>query len=370
MLPATTIMIKILLINWRDSKNPEAGGAEIYYHEIFRRLVGEYFSVTVLSHGFPGAPKTEVVDGITVIRYGGKWLFNYQIIPYLLKEHRHYDLIIEDLNKIPFLTPLYLKCNRLHLAMHFFGGEIFREAFFPAALYVFLMEKLIPVVYRRERFVAISESTAREIERFPVPKDRIAIVEPGIDGSYYHPTVPKSDPPVLVFVSRLMKYKNAQFVIRALDRLRSEVPGCLLVIAGSGDYLPELKRIARESGIADSVRFPGRISENDKRDLLSSATLFVNPSAKEGWGINNIEANLCGTISLSSDVPGLRDSVVNGETGILYTPDDPDDFHRKAVMLLTDNEKRRVMEQAALARARSFDWDIIAARMADCLTAG
>lgn len=363
-------MKKVLLINWRDIKNPEAGGAEIYYHELFRRLADGHFDITVLSHAFPGAPDTEVIDGIKVIRYGGKWLFNYQIIPYLRKVHRNYDLIIEDLNKIPFFTPLYLRCHRLHLVMHFFGTEIFREAFFPAALYVFLMEKLVPLVYRRERFVAISESTAREIEQFPVSRSRIGIVEPGIDTGFYHPTVPKSDPPVIAFVGRLMKYKNAQFVIRALSRLRGEVPGCTLVIGGSGDYLPELQRIARECGVAEHVQFPGRISEEEKRDLLSRASLFVNPSAKEGWGINNIEANLCGTVSLSSDVPGLRDSVVNETTGMLYTPDDPDDFHKKAMLLLTNKKLRSDMEKAALARAQSFNWDTVAARMADYLNGG
>lgn len=360
-------MKKILLINWRDIKNPEAGGAEIYYHEIFRRLAGKGLGITVLAHHFPGAASRETIDGIRVIRHGGKWLFNYQIIPFLLKNHRTFDLVIEDLNKIPFFTPLYLKCNRLHLVMHFFGSEIFRETLFHAALYVFLMEKLVPVFYRNERFVAISESTAREIGRFPVPRNRIGIVEPGIDTSFYQPTAPKADPPVIVYMGRLMKYKNVQFVIRAMDRLRLELPGLTLEIGGSGEYLPELKRIAAECGVTGYVRFLGRISEEEKRDLLSRAALFVNPSAKEGWGINNIEANLCGTVSLSSNVPGLRDSVADGQTGVLYTPGDAGDFHRKAVALLTDAAGRSVMEKAALNRARELDWNLIAERMAACL---
>jgi glycosyltransferase involved in cell wall biosynthesis len=358
---------KLLLINWRDIKNPEAGGAEIYYHELFRRLAGMEFDITVLSHNFPGAPHRETIDGINVIRHGGKWLFNYEIIPWLLREHRNYDLIIEDLNKIPFLTPLYLKCSRLHLVMHFFGKEIFREALFPAALYVYCMEKLVPVFYRKERFVAISESTAREIERFPVPRSHIGIVEPGIDCSYYYPTSPKADPPVIAFMGRLMKYKNAQFIIRMLPRLRSAVLGCTLEIGGTGEYLQALQHIATQCGVAEQVRFLGRISEEAKRDLLSRASLFVNPSAKEGWGINNIEANLCGTVSLSSNVPGLRDSVDDGKTGVLYAPDDADDFHEKAVRLLTEHTERSAMEKAARKRALEFDWDHMARKLTDYL---
>ncbi|MBN1309294.1 MAG: glycosyltransferase family 4 protein, partial [Chitinispirillaceae bacterium] len=137
-----------------------------------------------------------------------------------------------------------------------------------------------------------------------------------------------------------------------------------LEIGGTGEYLPELKRIAARCGMSNRVRFLGRISDTEKLALLSRATLFVNPSAKEGWGINNIEANLCGTISLSSDVPGLRDSVVDGKTGLLYKPDDRDDFRAKVLEALGNPSRRRAMEHAAIERARGFDWDVAAERMA------
>ncbi len=357
-------MKKILLINWRDIKNPEAGGAEIYYHEIFKRIAARGTAVTVLSHHFPGAPVREEIDGITVVRHGGKWLFNYQIVPWLLHNSNGFDLIIEDLNKIPFFTPLYLDRPRLHLVMHFFGTEIFREAPFPMALYVFLMEKLVRVFYRRERFIAISESTAAEIRGFSVSRECIGIVEPGIDTSFYRPCCPVANPPVLASVGRLMKYKNIQFIIRALPELLRRTPGVVFEIGGTGDYLPELRRIADECGVSDHVKFLGRISEEEKRNLLSRATLFLNPSAKEGWGITNIEANLCGTVSVSSDVPGLRDSVVDGVTGVLYSPGDRKDFLGKTVEMLTDSDLRSAMERTALERAKRFDWENVATRMA------
>ena len=115
------------------------------------------------------------------------------------------------------------------------------------------------------------------------------------------------------------------------------------------------------------MKFLGRISEEAKRDLLSRIILFVNPSAKGGWGINNIEANLCGTVSLSNDVPGLRDSVADGTTGMLYRPGDAEDYCRKAVTLITDNNRRSAMEAAALKRAKGLDWDLVAQRMAGYL---
>jgi len=363
-----SVMKKILLINWRDIRNPEAGGAELYYHEIFRRLVSKGFSVTLLAHHFPGAAPRETIDGITVIRMGGKFLFNYRIIPFLLRNRNQFDLVIEDLNKIPFFTPLYLRAQRLHLAMHFFGTEIFREAPFPIALYVFLMEKIASIVYRKERFVAISESTSADIRRFPGFAGSIVVVEPGIDTSYFHQVRPKSSPAVIAYIGRLMKYKNIQFVIAALPVLQKRISGLTFEIGGTGDYLVQLRRIAQKHGVSQSVIFRGRISEEEKLDLLSRASLFVNPSAKEGWGINNIEANLCGTVSLSADVPGLRDSVIRGETGMLYRPGDTDDFCALAIEALTNHDLRGDMERSALKRARSLDWNIISEKMAVALS--
>jgi len=355
---------KILLINWRDIKNPEAGGAELYFHEIFKRLAAKGYSVTVLAHAFGGAPSEETVDGLTVIRRGGKFLFNYQIIPWLVTHHRSYDIVIEDLNKIPFFTLFYCRKPRLHLAMHFFGTEIFKEAVFPLALYVFLMERLAGFLYRREKFVAISESTAGDLVRFGVPRDTITIIEPGIDTTFFRPVCEKKRPAVIAHVGRLMKYKNVQFVITCLPELLKHAPDLMLHIGGSGDYRSALENLAASLGVREHVRFLGRISEEEKRELLSGAVMFVNPSAKEGWGINNIEANLCGTVSLSNNVHGLRDSVIDTVTGLLYQPDDRDDFVRKALILLTDDKARSRMEQAALKRAREdLDWETIASRM-------
>jgi glycosyltransferase involved in cell wall biosynthesis len=356
----------ILVINWRDILNPEAGGAEIYYHEIFKRLVHRGFDVTVLAHSFD-KEKEVIYEGIKTIRIGNKYLFNYSVIPWLIKNSNKYNMIIEDLNKVPFFTPLFVRRPRLHMVMHFFGKSIFQETNFILASYIYLMEKLFSPVYKKESFVAISRSTREDIVKAGVPEEHVHIVEPGIDTSFFHPTVPKASSPVLAYVGRLMKYKNVQFLIRSLPVLKREIPEVKLEIAGSGDYLEELKKIAEISGVADLVSFLGRIDESTKRDFLSRATIFVNPSAKEGWGINNIEANLCGTVSLSSNVEGLRDSVQDEVTGLLYEPGNIDDFCSKAVTLLKSNELRERLQENALDYAKSLDWDIIAGKMEDVI---
>jgi glycosyltransferase involved in cell wall biosynthesis len=360
---------KILLINWRDIKNPEAGGAEMYYHEIFRRMEGRGYQTTVLSHMFAGAPKEEIIDGMRTVRIGSKFLFNFNVIAYVNKHQNEYDCIIEDINKVPFLTPLYTKKKRLHMVMHFFKGSIFNETVFPLALYIYCMEHCVPLFYRNDLFVAISGSTSDEIVDFGIDRKRISIVEPGIDTTFFKQTVQKSDPPVISYVGRLMKYKNVQFIISALPKLREIVPGVVFEVGGSGDYRSELEQLAQRLGVGNAVTFLGRIDEEEKRDMLSRSTLFVNPSLKEGWGINNIEANLCRTISLSNNVPGLKDSVIDNVTGLLYENGNIDDFCKKAYSALSDKNLLRRLEKKAYERALSLDWDSIAKRMEEVLKA-
>lgn len=359
----TGVAPRILLINWRDVRNPEAGGAEIYYHEIFRRVAAGGIGVDVLAHAFAGAPAEEIIDGVRVIRRGSRALFNYDIIPFVKRHGSEYGLVIEDLNKIPFFTPLYYRGPRLHLVMHFFGSSIFHETAFPFAMYVWLMERLVGPSYRNERFVAISRSTADDIRRKVGRVASIDVVEPGIDTSYYHATVPKSSTPLIACVTRLKKYKNVQFLIDAMPRLREMVPGVELAIAGGGEYMEPLKHRARALGVEQCVRFMGRIPEEQKRELLSRATVFVNPSAKEGWGITTIEAAMCGTATVASDVAGLRDSVHDGQTGLLFRYGDSGDYIEKVAAVLGDPVRRAGMEKAAGAFGQTLSWDAMADRM-------
>ena len=224
------------------------------------------------------------------------------------------------------------------------------------ALYVYLMERAVALFYKGENFLAISKSTADEIADMGIKAKWTEVVEPGIDTEYFHPTEKKADPPVISYVGRLMKYKNAQFVINAMPRLRELVPGIVLEVAGGGDYRSELEKLVDIELQADN-------NPSLKRDLLSRSSLFINPSFKEGWGINNIEANLCGTISMSNNVAGLKDSVVDGVTGLLYENDDPEGFCQKAAAVLHDKDRLSQLERNTRERALSMSWDAMAEKM-------
>lgn len=353
-------MYRILLINWRDIRNPEAGGAEVHLHEISRRFVARGHEVTLLVSAFEGSPAEEAIDGIRVIRRGGKFTFNFCVpaaVTALLRREA-FDIVVDDINKIPFYTPVYVRKPILALAHHLFADTIFLETLLPFALYVYLGETLIPVIYRNTRFVVVSESTREDLMRRGLPGNNIEVVYNAVDHTRYTPSASsKSDRPLIGYVGRIKRYKRIDHLLRALKVVAGKMPAVGLAVAGSGDYLPSLVALARRLGIEDRIDFLGFVSEQEKIDMLRKAHVVVNPSSKEGWGVTVIEANACGTPVVASDVPGLRDAVVDGKTGFLVPYGDVQGFADRITQILQDDALRRSLSEQAVDWAGRFNWD-------------
>ena len=353
-------MLNILVINWRDIRNPEAGGAEVHLHEIFKRIAAMGHQVTLLASAYPGSAAEETVDGIRVVRRGGKFTFNFHVpaaCGALLSEHG-YDVVIDDVNKIPFYTPAYIRKPLLALAHHLFAGTIFLEAALPLAAYVYLSEWLIPLFYRNTKFIVVSQSTKDDLVRRGLKRENIDIVYNAVDHAVYRPDFgAKSTVPLLGYVGRIKKYKCVEDLLFASRLVFEKLPQARLVVAGSGDHLDSLKSTARKLGIADRTDFTGHVSEAEKVEMLQRVHVVANPSSKEGWGVTVIESNACGTPVVASDVPGLRDAVVDGETGFLVPHGDTGALAGRLLSLLEDDELRGRMSLKAAEWARRFNWD-------------
>ncbi|MBW7997672.1 MAG: glycosyltransferase family 4 protein [Candidatus Glassbacteria bacterium] len=357
---------RILLINWRDIAHPEAGGAEVHAHEIFRRLAAAGHQVTFLTCAWPGCePETEI-DGIKIIRGGSNMTFNYSV-PGLMKKldvERNFDIVVEDVNKIPFRTPRHTRLPRLILFHHLFGATIFREAVFPVALYVWLWERMIPRFYRGEWVQAVSQDTRSELVDNGFDPERIKVVYNGIDTTVYTPpnhaaVTVGAEEPYLLYMGRIKRYKRLDLILDAFVRaLHTGLEGRVrLIFAGAGNDYPRLRKRADELGIDGRTSFLGRVSEEQKTDLLRHALCVLNPSPKEGWGITNMEAAACGTPVVASRSPGLRESVHDGRTGYLFTPGDVAQFSARIVQVATDPDLRRRMGAAAREFAESLSWE-------------
>lgn len=364
--------MRILIFNWQDLKNPNAGGAEVHLQEVFSRIVSMGHEVTLYCSAFPGSPREETINGIRVIREGGRYLFNFRVPwTYMRRFAREgFDLVIDDMNKIPFYTPAYVREPLYIVTHHLFGKSIFLEVPWPLALYVYLTEKLGFTLVRARRIPLIvgSPSTKNElVEKGFAPRD-VEIINYCVDHSIHRPLgIPRSATPLVGYFGRIKKYKSIEQLLRAFPQVRKEVPECRLLIVGEGDHRPALEELSRSLGIADHVRFSGFVTEEEKVRLLQEVWFAVNTSSKEGWGLTVIEANACGTAVLASDVPGLRDAIRNGETGLLYPYGDTGELASLMLRLLRDRALRERLETAARAWAVTFDWDIAARRTLELL---
>jgi glycosyltransferase involved in cell wall biosynthesis len=356
--------VRILLVNWNDRENPYAGGAEIHLHALFGRLAGWGHAVDLVASGWAGgAPRTEL-DGIRVQRVGGRHSFALLARGAVRRAlaGRPYDIVVEDINKLPLFLPGVTRLPVVAIVPHLFGTTAFAEASWPVAAVVWAAERPIPQAYRRAAFHAISESTRDDLVRRGVSRDRIDVIYPGVDAAWYCPdgATPRAEHPTFLYVGRLKRYKGVDIALRALAAARRARPELALEIAGQGDDRTRLERLAQSLGIADAVRFSGFVPEEEKRRLLRRAWALVFPSPKEGWGISNVEAAACGTPALASDSPGLRESVRHGETGYLVPHGDWRALADRMLALAADPGLVARLGRAARAFAEGLSWEAAA----------
>lgn len=357
--------MNILLVNWQDRLNPHAGGAEIHLFELFQRLAGRGHRVRLVCSGWPGAPARAELDGIEVHRSGGRHSFALTgrgAVRRALRAERP-DIVVEDINKLPLYLAGLTDLPMAVIVPHLFGTTAFEEASWPVATAVVLAERFIPAAYRRAGFHVISESTRDDLIARGIPAERIVVIHPGVDATHYapDPSLDRSDPPAFLYVGRLRRYKRVDVAIEALALARRERPGVTLDIAGTGDDRPRLERLAERLGLAGAVRFHGFVTETDKLRLLRTSWANLFPSPKEGWGITVMEAAACGTPSIASDSPGLRDSVLDGDTGCLVPHGDPAALAARMVAFATDRGLVDRLGQAARRHAEAHSWDAAAA---------
>ena len=312
--------MRLLLVNWQDIENPQGGGAEIHLHEIFGRLAKRGHEVTLLCGGWPGHIDRTQIDGMDVHRVGTRATFPALAFPYYRRmlARQPWDVLLEDINKIPLYTPLWggNVSVRAALVPHLFGGTAFQE--FPAAMAaaVWIAERPLRPIYSSVPFEAISESTRDDLVARGIPRSSVEVIYPGVDTKAYTPLAnTRASAPVFAYLGRLKKYKGVHFVIRAFAAMTNT--NATLEIAGAGDYRPALEQLASSLDLGQRVRFLGRISEPEKLALLRRAWGLVFASPKEGWGITNLEAAACATPVIASNSPGIRESVRDGETGFL-----------------------------------------------------
>ncbi len=275
---------------------------------------------------------------------------------YLFKLRGKFDVVIDDENGIPFFAPLFAKEPVVGIMHHVHKEVFFKELPFFVAWIPYLIERSMPLFYSRNRFIAVSETTKKEMVKIGFKKENISIIPNGLNHNELLRSYGKSEHPTILYLGRIKKYKRLNLLIEAFKEIYARIPSATLEIAGDGDGMNELRESAKDL----PVNFHGFVSDKEKVKLLQSSWVFANPSFKEGWGISVLEANACFTPSVVFDVPGLRDAVHDGKSGFLAK--DMNDFVSKIELILKDEKLRKELQESAYEWSLNFSWDDSAER--------
>ena len=364
---------RVLFLNWRDPVHPLAGGAEVYCREIARRFAAGGAEVTLLTSRPRGAPARAVIDGVRVHRRGGTYSLYAHAAAFLAANRRRFDAVVDCQNGIPFFSPLFVRrATSVVCVIHHVHQEQFGVHFsWPLRVLGRELEgRWSRLVYGRRPVAVVSPSTRAAVRATLGLRGPIFVVPNGAPPPAGVDSHRRSPSPLIGCVGRLAAHKRMDLLVRAAVKLREEVPGLAIDIAGDGPDRLRLERLAKDLGVDDLVHFLGHVSPERKERLLESAWLTVNPSMGEGWGLGVVEANAHGVPAVAYRVPGLRDSVRDGSTGWLLDPgDDLSTGIARALATLSEPAAGHAWAVRCRAWAARFDWEQSARRLAGIIVA-
>lgn len=343
--------MRILWFNWRDVKHPEAGGAEVLTHEVMRRLVQRGHEMTLFCPKVEGRQSEEVIDGVHLVRNGGKYTVYSKGRSYFRKNHEKYDFIIDEVNPRPFLNPKILDGKPALVLFHQFIREEWQyEMPFPISYFCKIYENRWLTPYKRTLTLTVSESSKADLEN--IGFSNVKVIPMGISVKQLDKIKEKEVDPTITFIGRLKRHKLPDHAIRAFKIIKKKIPSAKMWVIGDGYMLNDLKVLG-----AEDVTFFGRVNNDSKYDLLARSQLVLMPSIREGWGLIVSESNAMGTPVIAYNVNGLRDSVVHRTNGLLVQNNTPESLAESALELLNDRNVLEDLSNKALEHSKKFNWD-------------
>ena len=343
----------ILLLTDRDWTHPQGGGTGTNLYGQVSRWIAWGHRVTVVAGTYPGATAVErPAANLELHRMGGRLtVFPRAALAVRRGVGRDADVVLEVVNGITFLTPLWLRRPRVTLVHHVHRDHYVAEMGAPGKVAALLAETLpLRGLYRGSPFVTISEAAKRDlVGKLAIPAEQVHVGYLGVEGPFSPGE--RSPEPRLLYLGRLKQYKRIELLLDVLEG----VPAAHLDVAGEGDHRPAIEAEIARRGLGERVVLHGHVSEERKAELLARSWVNLTASSAEGWCLTVMEAALCRTPSVAMRVGGLAESVVDGETGLLA--DDGPELTAAVRRVVEDGALRERLGAAAQARARTFTWD-------------
>lgn len=335
--------MRVVFNAWRDTNHPLAGGSEVM---IDRLAIG----LTERGHDVELRVGDPITEHPYAVRSGGSKFGQYLKSPALYaRHHRKADLIIDVANGMAFYTPLWRRNAPTICFVHHVHTEQWSQWFSPPLATVgrTLERRAMPLAYRQSLFVTVSESSAEALTALGVDRDRIRIVPNGVDLAPQQ--VAKAVEPTFVALGRLVPHKQYHLMAEVWKKVHA-VTGGRLVLIGEGPEDDRIKAVG-----APAMEMLGRVDDAIRDQLLGEAWMLIHPSMLEGWGLVVMEAAAYSTPTLGFDAPGVRDSVVHTETGMLAR--NVDELAEFWIQLALDHDLRTKLGAGARDRADLFGWE-------------
>lgn len=351
--------LNILLLNWRDIRHPKAGGAEIVTMEHTKGWVKKGHTVTWLTSRYKGSKKDEIIDGVYIMRRSGSLFIYLWGFFYTLLYGFHYDVIIDEIHALPFLTPLATKTPKIAF-IHEVAGKIWDYmAPFPISAFGKMFERIYFPLYKSVVFWTDSYSTIEELQQMGISKSNCVEIPCPIHKKEIRDITKKENNPTFIFVSRVVAMKGIQDVIDSFTYILKELPSAQLLIVGSGEvrYVNSLKKYIHDLGIEQHIRFLGKLDEDLKLALMKQSHILLHASVKEGWGLVVLEAASQGTPSVVYNVPGLKDVVKHNKTGFIVNQNVPKHLAKAALELYKDAGRYKRYQAEGKKWVDSLKWD-------------
>jgi glycosyltransferase involved in cell wall biosynthesis len=315
---------RVLILNWKDIRHPQAGGAEIVIWNIAQRMVKDGYDVSFLTAQYSNSERDDETDGIKIIRVpGGRLIHSFRAFRYFQKHLiGTFDIVIEQVNTAPYFISFAAKNEKVIQFYHQLAREIwFLEmnkiigsvGYFVLEPFALWLQAWI-AKRKKSPIVTISNSSKQDLVRFGFDPKDIHIIREGIQNvplKTLKNSLEKEQEFTILFHSSLREMKRPLEALKAFSMYLPKNPQAKLWFSGGGDQTV-LREFAEQHGLLNNVFFWGRTSDEIKLDLMQRAHVLVSTSIKEGWGLVVTEANSQGTPAISYDVDGLRDSTLFG----------------------------------------------------------
>jgi len=350
--------MNILMLSWRDKNNPLAGGAEVFTDECLKRWSKKH-NITWFANSFKGCKEKENIGkNYSVVRRGNPLTMAFEAFKFYRANKDKYDLVVDQVNTLPFFTPLYVPKEKRMLFMHQLCKEVwFYEKKFPLNVIGYLLEPLYLSLYRNTSALAVSSSTLMDLKKIKIRNARI--IPEGIDFKPLSKIPVKNKKFSLLFVGRLVKSKRVHEIIETMNLLNLSGVEVILNIVGSSNdgYRKKIESQIKELDLSGKVNILGKVSENAKKKLMKESQAILVSSVREGWGLIVTEANALGTPAIVYNSPGLRVAVKNGVTGLVLKKNSSEELFKAIKKVYQDKKLLKLLSENALSDSRKYSWN-------------